>query len=557
MPSQSAPAPPSQTTMSEIAGLTAFPPGICGDGFTTFETLDNVTRAHMEQQIAKLKVLVRELLTSTAAGLSHQLKFIDDIQRLGVSYHFETELAEALENIHARLHDGDLDLYNESLRFRLLRQHGYNISSGDIFKKFKDANGNFKESLIADVPGMLSLYEATHLRVHGEEILEEALVFTTNHLELAMSQVSYPLKAQISAALERPLRRSLERLSVRNYITIYQATTSHNEALLKLVKLDFNLLQSLHKEELSEVTRWWKEQDYERKIPFARHRIVECFFWMVGMYYEPQYSAARKIGSKLCTFATMLDDVYDSYGGTVEELKIFRAAMDRWDVNCCMDGLPPYMIGFYHSLLDMMNAIEEELEKQGLSYRVQYAKQVLKNQARDYLVEAKWLQEECTPSMEEYMPVRTRSAGSCMTIVLSLLGMNDNIPKETFEWILKYPKIIRAASLIFRLMDDIEGCKSEKEQGDVASSIDCYMKQYRVSEEEAIDVFNKQIVEAWKDINEDLLQPIAKPMYVLKRALNFTRNVDVVYKGEDGFKYVGKVVKQGVAALFVDPLPLE
>ena len=70
-------------------------------------------------------------------------------------------------------------------------------------------------------------------------------------------------------------------------------------------------------------------------------------------------------------------------------------------------------------------------------------------------------------------------------------------------------------------------------------------------------MFNKQIVEAWKDINEDLLQPIAKPMYVLKRALNFTRNVDVVYKGEDGFKYVGKVVKQGVAALFVDPLPLE
>ncbi|KAL6196427.1 hypothetical protein ACLB2K_032042 [Fragaria x ananassa] len=520
MPSQSAPAPPSQTTMSEIAGLTPFPPGICGDGFTTFETLDNVTRAHMEQQIAQLKVLVRELLTSTVAGLSHQLKLIDDIQRLGVSYHLETELAEALENIHSRLHGGDLDLYNESLRFCLLRQHGYNISSGDIFKKFKDANGNFKESLIADVPGMLSLYEATHLRVHGEEILEEALVFTTNHLELAMSQVSYPLKAQISAALERPLRRSLGRLSARNYITIYQATTSHNEALLKLAKLDFNLLQSLHKEELSEVTRWWKEQDYERKIPFG--------LWSVSFgWWE------------------------------FEELEIFRAAMDRWDVNCCMDGLPPYMIGFYHSLLDMVNAIEEELEKQGLSYRVQYAKQVLKNQARDYLIEAKWLQEECTPSMEEYMPVRTRSAGSCMTIVLSLLGMNDNIPKDTFEWILKYPKIIRAASLIFRLMDDIEGCKSEKEQGDVASSIDCYMKQYRVSEEEAIDVFNKQIVEAWKDINEDLLQPIAKPMYVLKRALNFTRNVDVVYKGEDGFKYVGKVVKQGVAALFVDPLPFE
>jgi hypothetical protein len=30
---------------------------------------------------------------------------------------------------------------------------------------------------------MLSLYEATHLRVHGEAILDEALVFTATHLE--------------------------------------------------------------------------------------------------------------------------------------------------------------------------------------------------------------------------------------------------------------------------------------------------------------------------------------------------------------------------------------
>lgn len=132
----------------------------------------------------------------------------------------------------------------------------YNNIQGDIFKKFKDANGNFKESLITDIPGMLSLYEATHLRVHGEEILEEALVFTTNHLELAISQVSCPLKAQISEALERPMWRSLERLSARNYIPIYQATTSHNEALLKLAKLDFNLFQALYKEELSEVSRY-------------------------------------------------------------------------------------------------------------------------------------------------------------------------------------------------------------------------------------------------------------------------------------------------------------
>lgn len=79
-------------------------------------------------------------------------------------------------------------------------------------------------------------------------------------------------------------------------------------------------------------TRWWKELDFERKMPFARHRIVECFFWMVGMYYyEPKYSVGRMIGTKLCAMATMLDDIFDSYG-TFEELKIFRQVIERLDM---------------------------------------------------------------------------------------------------------------------------------------------------------------------------------------------------------------------------------
>lgn len=97
----------------------------------------------------------------------------------------------------------------------------------------------------------------------------------------------------------------------------------------------------------------------------------------------------------------------------------------------------------------------------------------------------------------------------------------------------------------------------EKERGDVASTIDCYMKQYGVSEQETIDVLNKQVVDAWKDINEELLRPTVMPMPVLMRILNFTKCVDVVYKGGDAFTQVGKVIKDGINALFVDPVPLE
>ncbi|XP_021801445.1 (-)-alpha-pinene synthase-like [Prunus avium] len=449
----------------------------------------------------------------------------------------------------------DIINYAVSLGFRLLRQHGHNVSCG-IFNKFKDSkNGGFKESLIADVPGMLSFYEATHLRVHGEDILEEALVFTTKHLESATTHVSYQLAEQIAQALERPLRKSLERLCTRRYMSIYQDEASHNEALLKLAKSDFNLVQSLHKQELSEIIRWWKEVDFKRKLPFARDRIVELYFWVVGVYFEPQYLVGRNILTKVIALIAVMDDIYDAFG-TFEELEIFTEAVQRWNVNC-MDELPEYMQIFYRTLLNVFNEIEEEMVKEGRAYRAYYAKEAWKNAAKAYFDEAKWFHEGYIPSMEEYMRVATASAGHTTLTTMSLLGMGDIVTKESFEWLLNDPKILRASNTIGRLMLDIVSSKFEKERGHVASAMDCYRKQYGVSDDqEIIDAFNKQIVDSWKDINEEFLRPTSVPMPILVFVLNLTRVVDLLYKKDDGFTHVGKVMKDSVASYFIDPAPL-
>jgi (-)-germacrene D synthase len=124
-----------------------------------------------------------------------------------------------------------------------------------MFTKFKDNKGNFKKSLINDAQGMLSLYEATHLRVHGEDILDEALVFTATHLESVASHLSPPLAAQVSHALKQPIRKGMPRLEARHYFSVYQEDASHNKVLLTFAKLDFNLLQKLHQKELYEITR--------------------------------------------------------------------------------------------------------------------------------------------------------------------------------------------------------------------------------------------------------------------------------------------------------------
>ncbi|KAK9997401.1 hypothetical protein SO802_022087 [Lithocarpus litseifolius] len=281
------------------------------------------------REVEELKDEVRNELFATG-HLSQQLGLIDALQRLGVAYHFEREIQEALEHIYATFNDKiDVDdLYKVSLSFRLLRQEGFKVSC-DVFKKFKDEDGQFKESLTSNDEGMLAFYEATHLRMHGEDILEEALEFTTTHLKSTASLIGNPLAAQITCALKQPLHKGIPRLEARRYISFYEQDASHNKVLLKLSILDFNLVQSLHKEELSYITRWWKDLDFATKLPFARDRIVECYFWIVLVYFEPQHSLARKILTRAISMTSILDDIYDAYG-TLEELEPFTEAIERF-----------------------------------------------------------------------------------------------------------------------------------------------------------------------------------------------------------------------------------
>jgi hypothetical protein len=93
-----------------------------------------MTQTLQQQQVDQLKVVVRrEVFTNTSSDFSQQMKSIDAMQRLGIAYHFETEIEQALEHMHTTyVHDGDL--YNVALGFRLLRQHGYSVSSGKYIK---------------------------------------------------------------------------------------------------------------------------------------------------------------------------------------------------------------------------------------------------------------------------------------------------------------------------------------------------------------------------------------------------------------------------------------
>ncbi|KAH7560568.1 hypothetical protein JRO89_XS10G0045600 [Xanthoceras sorbifolium] len=210
-------------------------------------------------EIEELKNKVKEMLIAPTNDSAEKVCLINLICRLGVSYDFEAKIEEHLNYIFESqptfVDDNDYDLFNAALLFRVFRQYGYRMSCG-VFNKFKDSDGKFKQALSCDAKGLLSLYKATHLRIHGEDILDEALAFTTVHLKHSVDKTGSYLAKQITKALEMPLHKGIPRLEAFDYISIYGGDESKNETLLRFAKLDFNRVQLLHQQEISHFKRW-------------------------------------------------------------------------------------------------------------------------------------------------------------------------------------------------------------------------------------------------------------------------------------------------------------
>ncbi|KDP35342.1 hypothetical protein JCGZ_10983 [Jatropha curcas] len=272
------------------------------------------------------------MLKQSTGELIENIEFINLLYRLGVSYHFEAEIKEQLSHIFIALpdniNDNNYDLYTSALIFQVLRQHGYKMPY-DVFKKFKDNNGEFKKSINDDVKGLLGLYEATFLSVHGEDILDEALVFTKRRLEILAAKSSPHLANRIRNALLRPFHHGIERIETRQYISFYAEEESPNQTPLKFAKLDFNRLQLLYKQELALVSKWWKDLNLVEKLPYVRDRIVKIYIWAIGAHFEPQYALVRVMITKYTKMVSVVDDIYDAYG-TLDELQQFTIAVQRW-----------------------------------------------------------------------------------------------------------------------------------------------------------------------------------------------------------------------------------
>ncbi|KAA8532359.1 hypothetical protein F0562_032386 [Nyssa sinensis] len=507
-----------------------------------YDFLQSLQNNHKEQfyetRADELKRYVKKyLINNEDIGQLAWLEIIDDLQRLGLDYHFEKEIRNALCMIISNpTNDVIMEggLHATALRFQILRQHGYKVSQ-DVFNRFKDTDGNFLRCICEDIKGMLSLYEASYLGTQSEGVLDEAKDFTTRHLKDVINKgiiTDKVLVRQVSHALELPLHWRMRRFEARWYIDIYEEKEDMVPVLLELAKIDFNFVQAIYQKDLAELIRWWKHLGLKDKLEFARDRLVEGLQWGLGMAYEPEFSNCRIAVAKVMVIITVIDDIYDFYG-FLEEVKLFTSATERWDI-CALDEFPSYLKICFVALFNTVNEMAYLNIKEHGFDSLPYFKKERADLCNVYLGEAEIVYEGRTQTLEEYLIKAWKSIACCVVLVHAYLSLNENSTQDTLNYITKDSNLLRWSSLIVRLTDDLGTSKAELERGDILKSMECYMSETGASEEVARSYIWNLIDITWKTINEDHIEDSRLPQSFVKLAINLGRAAHFMYHQGDG-----------------------
>ncbi|KAF2287604.1 hypothetical protein GH714_001512 [Hevea brasiliensis] len=91
------------------------------------------------------------------------------------------------------------------------------------------------------------------------------------------------------------------------------------------------------------------------------------------------------------------------------------------------------------------------------------------------------------------------------------LGVEKLAGVKEFKWLETNPKLVEASKFFGRLLNDMVARKDEEKEGHCLAG-NCYMKEYGVSKEKAMEELRKMCDNAWKDMNEESMRPTAVPM---------------------------------------------
>lgn len=289
------------------------------------------------------------------------------------------------------------------------------------------------------------------------------------------------------------------------------------------------------------------------KLSFARDRLMESFFWAVGMVPQPQYDECRIALTKVVNLITILDDIYDVYGSP-QELQQFTDAVDKWDVNS-MDNLPDYMKLCFFALYNTVNDLAYATLKGKNRVIISHLTQAWGDLCKTFLREAKWSYKKHIPKFDEYLNNGWTSSSGVVLLTHAYFLTTQTITDEAIKSLSDTNGLLRFPSTIFRLANDLSSSKEDLENG-VANAISCYMHETAgaISHEVARAYIQELIDDNWKMMNHEITYNSIFDESFIEISCNLARIATCQYQFGDAHTAPNHVSRDRVKSVIVEPI---
>ncbi|KAK7302644.1 hypothetical protein RJT34_13537 [Clitoria ternatea] len=467
------------------------------------------------------------------------LYMIDIIQRLGIEHLFEEEIEVALQNQQMILSNiispNDFfnrhQLYQVAHTFRLMRQGGHYVNADVVDSLMKSNKIEFIEKYGEDVKGLIALYEAAQLSIEGEDSLEDAGHLSYQLLNAWLTRHKDHHEATyVANTLHHPLHYSLSRF--RDIADVFLSdfkTKKEWTCLEELAEINSCIVRLMNQIEIIQVYKWWKDLGLGKEVEFGRYEPLKWYMWPMACFTDPSFSDQRIELTKPISLVYVIDDIFDVHG-TRDQLTIFTDAVNRWEL-AGTEQLPEFMKTCLRALYDITNDFSEKIYKKHGLNPIHILKKSWVRLLNAFLEEAHWLNSDHLPKAEEYLNNGIVSTGVHVVLVHAFFLLVQDINKETVAIIDDFPDIIYSVAKILRLSDDLEGAKSEDQNGRDGSYLDCYINEHQgISAEDAQEHVAHLISKEWKRLNREIIiTPNAIPSSFNKFCLNAVRMVPLMY----------------------------
>ncbi|XP_073100902.1 ent-kaur-16-ene synthase, chloroplastic-like [Elaeis guineensis] len=426
--------------------------------------------------------------TSYPSDIHTILCVVDKIERLGIARHFSYEIKNILDRIYRcwlkNDEEIDADMATCALAFRLLRMNGFDVSS-DALTRFGDASPFFNsiQGHLKDMKTVLELYRASQTKILPNELVLDKLgSWSSNFLREELSTNSehglQVFSQEVDYALQFPFYSNMDRLEHRNYIenfkvenfqvlkTSYMSSGIDDKDLLELALEDFNLCQSIYREELQHLEGWAKENRLDH-LEFARQKEAYCYFSAAATLFSPESSDARMSWAKNSVLATVVDDFFDR-GGSIEELENQISLTEKWDgtheKEFCSEQVKIIYSAIY-STINELGAKASALQKRSVT---NHLIELWLTLMRAMMKEAEWARTKAVPTVDEYMATGyiTFALGPIILPALYFVGpeLSDDVIGDP-----EYHNLFKLVSICGRLLNDVQSFEREGKEGKLNS----------------------------------------------------------------------------------------